>query len=119
MERILGIACKQYPNGKNQAPFYELLIRRPIETVDSDGYKKRGIGFDTEIPYRKEPVKIAPSYAETLIESGAFVPDRDYEFVTSSNPDDIYEMWVSELIPVEDDLKKHFQASLNTPKQTK
>lgn len=112
MERIVGIAYRHYPNGKNPEPFYELVIRRPIETIDSENYKKHGIGFDTEVPYRKEPVKIAPDYAQLLAQTGAFVPDRDYEFEMGSNPDDIYESWVSKLIPVDDEIKKHFEVSL-------
>ncbi|ELI6425912.1 DUF1293 family protein [Vibrio harveyi] len=113
MERILGIAYKQYPkNEKNNKPFYELLVRRPIESVDAEGFKKNGVGFDTEIPYLKQPIKVDPAYAKQLIESGAFIPDRDYEFEMGSNPDDIYESWVSKLIPVDDEIKKHFDTSL-------
>ncbi|RBW67238.1 VSK-int [Vibrionales bacterium C3R12] len=114
MERVLGIARKQYPqNEKNPNPFYELLIRRGIEDVNADKYKKSGVGFDTEIPYLKSAVKMDPVYAQKLIDTGAFVPDRDYEFVTACNPDDVYEMWISELVPVDDEIKKHFAASLN------
>lgn len=113
MERVLGIALRQYPQSEgNNKPFYELLIRREIVEVNAPKYVKKGVGFDTEIPYQKQPIKVSPAYAQRLIDTGAFVPDRDYEFNTASNPEDLYEMWVSELIPVDDEIKKHFEASL-------
>lgn len=114
MEHVMGICKRHYPNGKNPKPFFELVIRRPIETVNADNFKKEGWGFDTEIPYRKEPIKVNPAYVSKIIESGAFVPDRPYDAKMGSNPDDFYETWVDELIPVDDEIKKHFSESLKS-----
>lgn len=114
--KVMGIAKKQYPTSKNNQPFYELVILRPIDNVDVEKYLKQGHGFDTEVPYGKEPIKINPAYAEKLLSSGAFVPDREYDFSLGCNPDDIYEQWVSELIPVDAEIKKHFDASLRENK---
>lgn len=110
--KVMGISKKQYPTGKNNLPFYELVILRSIENVDAEKYKKEGHGFDTEIPYGKEPLKINPDYAQQLLSTGAFVPDREYDFVIGCNPNDVYEQWISKLIPVDDEIKKHFEASL-------
>lgn len=112
MAKLLGIAKKQYPQGKNNKPFYELVILRSIESVDAEKYKKEGFGFDTEVPYGKEPLKLNPAYAEKLLSTGAFVPERDYDFVMGCNPDDVYEQWVAELIPTDAEIKKHFEVSL-------
>lgn len=114
MARILGIRVTQYPNTQtgNKEPFFELVIIRQIETVDADNYKKSGIGFDTEVPYKKEPIRVDPVYAEFLKQTGAFIPDREYSFEFGHNPDDPYIQWVSKLIPLDDEVKKHFQASL-------
>ncbi|EGQ8524897.1 DUF1293 family protein [Vibrio parahaemolyticus] len=111
MAKVMGIAKRQYPNGKNNKPFYELVILRPIDNVDTDNYKKEGHGFDTEVPYGKEPIKIKPDYAMQLLSTGAFVPEREYDFVLGCNPSDVYEQWVEKLVPVDDDIKKHFEAS--------
>ncbi|CAK2375892.1 VSK-int [Vibrio crassostreae] len=110
--KVMGIARKQYPTSKNNESFYELVILRPIDNVDVEKYKKEGFGFDTEVPYGKEPLKINPVYAVQLLSSGAFVPDREYDFVVGCNPDDVYEQWIAKLIPVDDEIKKHFEASL-------
>lgn len=114
MARVFGIRSTQYPNSPtgNKEPFYELVIVRPIETVDTPNFKKHGFGLDTEIPYKKEPLRIDPAYAELLISTGAFVQDREYTFENSSDPSDPYVQWVSKLIPVDDEIKKHFAASL-------
>jgi hypothetical protein len=110
--KVMGIARKQYPTSKNNEPFYELVILRSIDNVDVEKYKKEGFGFDTEVPYGKEPLKLDPTYAQELLSTGAFVPDREYDFVLGCNPDDVYEQWISKLVPVDDEIKKHFQASL-------
>lgn len=114
MARIFGIRKTQFPNtaNGNKEPFYELIIVRPIETVDTDNFKKSGVGFDTEVPYKKEPIRVDPKYVELLQATGAFVPDREYDVEMSSNPDDIYIQWVSKLIPVDEEIKKHFQVSM-------
>lgn len=110
-DKVMGIARKQYPLSKNNESFYELVILRPIDNVDVEKYQKEGFGFDTEVPYGKDPIKLDPVYAKELLSTGAFVPDREYNFVFGSNPDDVYESWVSKLIPLDDEIKKHFEAS--------
>ena len=115
MARVLGIRITQYPNNpdsEKSKPFYELVLVREMEMVDTPNYKKRGVGLDTEIPYKKEPIRIDPVYAERLISTGAFVHDREYGFENSSDPNDPYIQWVSKLVPVDDDIKKHFAESL-------
>lgn len=111
-DKVMGIARKQYPLSKNNESFYELVILRPIDNVDVEKYQKEGFGFDTEVPYGKEPLKLDPVYAQQLLSTGAFVPDREYDFVLGCNPDDVYEQWISKLIPVDDEIKKHFEASM-------
>ncbi|WP_217543519.1 DUF1293 family protein [Vibrio metschnikovii] len=109
MARIFGIRRMQYPNNpNNNKPFYELVVVRPIENVDAENFKKSGYGLDTEIPYKKEPLKVVPEYAQSLIDTGAFVPDREYSIEFTTDPNDIYTQLVSKLIPHDEDIKKHF-----------
>ncbi len=52
-------------------------------------------------------------YALKLEKSGALVPRREYELVLELNQDDpLAGAIVTELIPVDDEIKRHFQASL-------
>ena len=105
---VTGICKKAYPQGSNPEPFYELIIQRGIETVNADKYQKEGIGFDTEIPYGKKPILVSPDLFEKLRQTGAFIPNKEYEFELGYDPQDIYNQWVVALKPVDPEIQKHF-----------
>ncbi|HGS4550937.1 TPA: DUF1293 family protein, partial [Vibrio cholerae] len=47
-----------------------------------------------------------------LIETRAFVPNREYDIRFGSNPDDPLEVVAVELIPKDEDLKKYMAETL-------
>ncbi|EPC6137614.1 DUF1293 family protein, partial [Vibrio cholerae] len=51
-------------------------------------------------------------YAKRLIETRAFVPNREYDIRFGSNPDDPLEVVAVELIPKDEDVKKYFTETL-------
>ncbi|MDV2337425.1 DUF1293 family protein, partial [Vibrio cholerae] len=68
--------------------------------------------LNTDIPFNKQPLRIEPAYAKRLIETRAFVPNREYDIRFGSNPDDPLEVVAVELIPKDEDLKKYMAETL-------
>lgn len=112
MVTITGISIKRFP--KSNMEFAELSVLRGIEDVSVEKFEQIGIGFSTDIPFNKQPLKINLEYARTLIKGRVFVPNREYDLVLGANPNDPLEILVTELKPLDDEVKKHFQASLAT-----
>lgn len=110
MAIIVGIAIKRFP--KSGMEIAELSVLRPVETVNAEKFEQYGAGFNTDIPYNKQPLRVNLAYAKKLIDSRAFVPNKDYELSFGSNPDDPLDILVNELIPSDSDLKKFFQDSM-------
>ncbi|MGF1754501.1 DUF1293 family protein [Vibrio makurazakiensis] len=107
---ITGISIKRFP--KSGMEFAELSVLRAVENVDAEKFQQSGIGFTTDIPYNKQPLKISIDYARQLIQSGAFVPNREYDLNFGASNDDPLDILVIKLIPVDEEIKKHFQSSL-------
>ncbi|GMM87077.1 DUF1293 family protein [Vibrio fortis] len=110
MPTITGISIKRFP--KSNMEFAELSVLRAVEEVDNEKFQQTGIGFSTDIPYNKQALKIDVKYARQLIQTRAFVPNREYDLNLGSNPDDPLDILVNQLIPVDDDIKKHFDTSM-------
>lgn len=110
MPTITGISIKRFP--KSNMEFAELSVLRAVEEVDNEKFQQTGIGFSTDIPYNKQALKIDVNYARQLIQTRAFVPNREYELNLGSNPNDPLDILVNQLIPVDDDIKKHFDTSM-------
>lgn len=111
---ITGIAVKRFP--KSGQEMAELSVLRPVETVNVEKFEQYGIGFNTDIPFNKQALKVSVHYAKSLIETRAFVPNTEYELSFGSNPDDPLEILVTELKPIDDGVKKHFAESLKAAK---
>ena len=84
MPTITGIAIKRFP--KSNMEFAELSVLRAVEEVDNEKFQQTGIGYSTDIPYNKQALKIDVAYARQLIQSRAFVANRDYELSFGANP---------------------------------
>lgn len=110
MPTITGISIKRFP--KSGMEVAELSVLRGVEEVDVEKFQQTGIGYTTDIPYNKQPLKIDVSYARQLIQTRAFVPNREYELNLGASADDPLDILVKELIPVDDEVKKHFDASI-------
>ncbi len=111
MANITGIVIKGFP--KSGMEIAELSVLRPVEEVNVEKFTQRGMGFNTDIPYNKQSLKVALPYAKKLIETRAFVPNREYEIKFGSNPDDPLDILVTEIVPVDDDVKKYMAQALN------
>lgn len=91
----------------------QLNVSRPLKPVNSDNFKRRTIGESGDVNAKWDtPLMIDYDYAVKLEKTGALVPRREYELVLDINPDDpLSGAIVTELIPVDKEIKDHFQAS--------
>ncbi|ELB7645095.1 DUF1293 domain-containing protein [Vibrio vulnificus] len=112
MATITGIVIKGFPKSGTQIA--ELSVLRPVENVSAEKFNQHGIGFNTDIPYNKQPLKVSLDYAKQLIETRAFLPNRDYEIKFGSNPDDPLEVLVTQIVPVDEDVKKYMAQQLDS-----
>lgn len=110
--KVLGIIIREFPQNGN-GEFAILKVFSPISEVNSEKFKQRGLGYTTDVPYQKEEIVIDLEYAKKLMLTKAFVPDREYDFKRAEDPNSAYDLKVVELIPVDDEIKKHFAASMN------
>ncbi|CAH7127109.1 VSK-int [Vibrio chagasii] len=109
MPTITGISIKRFP--KSGMEFAELSVLRAVEEVDNEKFQQTGIGFSTDIPYNKQALKIDVEYARQLIQTRAFVANREYELNFGANPDDPLDILVNKLVPTDAEIQKHFEAS--------
>lgn len=109
MPTITGISIKRFP--KSGMEFAELSVLRAVEEVDNEKFQQTGIGFSTDIPYNKQALKIDVDYARQLIQSRAFVANREYELNFGANPNDPLDILVNKLVPTDAEIQKHFEAS--------
>ncbi len=110
MAMITAVVIKKFP--KSGMEIAELSVLRPVEQVDAEKFQQRGIGLNTDIPYNKQPIRINLAYANKLIESKAFVPNREYDIRFDVNIDDPLDVQAVELVPHDDEIKKHFASSM-------
>ncbi|MCG3721381.1 DUF1293 family protein [Vibrio cincinnatiensis] len=96
--------------------YAQLNISRPLQplNIDKTDYKitRRTIGESGEVSKYDQPLLIDLDYALQLEKCGALVPRREYEFeltLDMSNP--LAGAIVKKLIPVDAEIKKHFEAS--------
>ncbi|CAH6804220.1 VSK-int [Vibrio chagasii] len=109
MPTITGISIKRFP--KSNMEFAELSVLRAVEEVDNEKFQQTGIGFSTDIPYNKQALKIDVDYARQLIQTRAFVANREYELNFGANPNDPLDILVNKLVPTDAEIQKHFEAS--------
>jgi len=109
---IAGIGITSFPESKNpDVENAKLEVLYPFEQVDSPKFKRKSSGRTTATPFGKEAIAINAEYAHKLIDSQAFVGDKEYDLKFSFN-DDTFENEVTEIIPVNAQLKEHFNISL-------
>ncbi|WP_281556532.1 DUF1293 family protein [Thalassomonas sp. RHCl1] len=110
---IAGISITRFPESKNPtAETGKLEVLYPLENVDAPKFHRKAAGRTTDTPFNKEPISINVSYAHVLIDTGAFVGDKEYDLKFSFN-DQTFENEVIEITPVDPALKKHFDDCLN------
>lgn len=108
---VLGISLIETEFGGKQA---QLNISRPLREISTEKYKRQTIGESGEVnPKWDQPIMVDRAYAEKLAAVGAFVPRREYEVKLEMNPlDPLSGAIVTELIPIDAEIKKHFDSSL-------
>lgn len=109
---IAGIGITSFPESKNpKAENAKLEVLYPFESVDAPKFHRKASGRTTDTPFGKEAICINTKYAHQLIDSQAFVGDKEYDLKFSFN-DETFENEVVEIIPVDGSLKAHFKLSL-------
>ncbi|MGR5444230.1 DUF1293 family protein [Vibrio jasicida] len=94
----------------------QLNISRPLREINSEKFKRRTIGESGDVnPQWDQPLMIEHSYALLLERTGALVPRREYELQLEINPEDpLAGAIVTALIPVDQEIKKHFETSMKS-----
>lgn len=109
---VLGMDITWNEFNGNQA---QLNISRPLRPIDMDKFKRRTIGESGDVNQKYDQLLLVDyEYALKLEKSGALVPRREYQLVLGldyNNP--LAGSIVTELLPVDDEIKKHFAASMN------
>lgn len=92
----------------------QLNISRPLRQINSEKYKRRTIGESGDVnPQWDNPLMLEFEYALELERTGALVPRREYQLKMEINPEDpLAGAIVTELIPVDDEIKAHFANSM-------
>jgi hypothetical protein len=107
---VLGITFTWSESFGDQA---QLNVTRPVRPLDLDHYKRRVYGETGEVNNKYDtPLMIDSKYARQLEEAGALVGRRDYYVELGLGDDPLAGSVVTKLIPVDDEIKKHFDASL-------
>ncbi|WP_440877627.1 DUF1293 family protein [Thalassotalea sp. PLHSN55] len=105
---LCGLQITSFPESKDpSAEKAELLMLYPMENVNAPKFKRKAVGQSTETPFGKSSLNINTHYAHKLIDTGAFVSNKEYELVVGFNTD-TFENEISAITPVDQQVKKHF-----------
>ncbi len=109
---LCGLQITSFPESKDpDAESASLLMLYPLEAVNAPKFKRKAVGQSTETPFGKQSLTINSAYAHRLIDTGAFVSNKEYELIVGFNTD-TFENEISQIVPVEPQLKKHFDECL-------
>lgn len=111
---LCGLQITSFPESKNpNAESAQMLMLYPLENVNAPKFKRKAVGQSTETPFGKQSLAINAKYAHQLIDTRAFVSNKEYELVVGFNTD-TFENEISKIIPVDPQLKKHFEDCLKS-----
>ncbi len=110
---LCGLQITSFPESKNpDAESALLLMLYPLENVNAPKFKRKAVGQSTETPFGKQSLSINAKYAHLLIDTGAFVSNKEYDLTVGFNTD-TFENEISRIIPVDPAVKKHFDECLS------
>jgi len=110
---LIGLQITSFPESKDPtAENAQILMLYPLENVNAPKLKRKAVGQSTDTPFGKQSLAINAAYAHKLIDTHAFVSNKEYEFVVGFNTE-TFENEISEIIPVDPQLKQHFKECLN------
>lgn len=117
--KLLGVQIVSFPSSKTPNQETATLVALyPLDNVDSPKFRRIASGRTTEAPFNKDPIPVNVAYAHKLIETGAFVSDKEYDLKFSFNEIEMTNE-VTELVPVDAQLRDHFSRSMGlTPAKT-
>jgi len=105
---ISGISIVSFPSSKDpSAEKAELVALYPLENVDSPKFKRKAIGRTTDVSFGKSALVINPAYAHRLIDTQAFISNKEYEVKFEFNSSTM-DNEIVELVPVDPSVAKHF-----------
>jgi len=109
---LCGLQIVSFPESKSpNAEIAEVLMLYPLENVDVPKFKQKAVGQSTKVPFGKSSLAINAKYAHKLIDSGAFVSNKEYELTVGFSTE-TFENEISEIKPVDVNLQKHFTECL-------
>lgn len=99
--------------GENNWKMAKIIGLPVIKPFENAKIKITGSGFVPKTDTQGKSVFLAVDvdYAEKLVSTTAFVPNKDYQVVTGLD-EETFETIVVELVPTEPSLKKHFDEML-------
>lgn len=108
---VLGITINRFPESGQERAF--LNVSRSLTDIKTEKFERIIIGETGEVNAKfDKPLELDLDYAHQLKRNGAFVPRREYEVKLGLNMiDPLRGAIVTELLPVDDEIKKHFAAS--------
>lgn len=107
---IAGIGITSFPESKTpDKETATLQALYPYESVDSPKFKRKSVGRTTDVSFGKQALFVNTQYAHELIDSRAFVSDKEYELEFQFNAETM-DNEIVKLIPVDPALKEHFKS---------
>ena len=109
---LCGLQITSFPESKNpDAESALLLMLYPLENVNAPKFKRKAVGQSTETPFGKQSLSINAKYAHRLIDTSAFVSNKEYSLEVGFNTE-TFENEISKITPVDSAVKKHFDECL-------
>lgn len=99
--------------GENKWEMAKIIALPVIKPFENAKIQITGSGFVPKTDGTGRPAfpSLKLDYAQKLIDTQAFVPNKDYDVVTGMDEETL-ETIVMELIPTDPQVKQHFEASL-------
>lgn len=111
---LCGLSITKFPQSKNpQAEIAELVTLYPLENLTLEKIERKAVGLTTETPFGKQKLSINPAYAHDLIDTRAFVANREYEVTMGLNTESMVAE-ITKITPTDPALKKHFDECMKT-----
>lgn len=104
--------------GENDWAMANIIALAVMKPFENDKVKMSGSGYVPNIDRATRRPTFPPltlQYARTLVDSGAFVPNKDYDVVTGMDEETL-DTVVMELVPTDPQVKQHFIESLKAYK---
>lgn len=111
---LCGIQITRFPQSKDpNAQIAELLTMYPLSNLELEKINRKAVGLTTETPFGKQALSINAAYAHDLIDTRAFVANKEYEIQMGFNMDTM-QPEITKISPTDPQVKKHFDDCMKT-----